>query len=168
MNNVEILAQPLTSIEVTQPDTPISLDLVLGNQISIDLNLALLGPQGPSGLSDIFFLRRVANADLGGHRAVISNLDGTIDYADSSNLLHLGKLLGIIVQAVLQGEEVDVIRGGLLEFEGWNWDVDLPVYLAENGLLTQNPATSGFSQIVGFAQSPTGLFVNLREPILLT
>jgi hypothetical protein len=165
MNNVEILAQPLTSIEVTQPDTPISLDLVLGNQISIDLNLALLGPRG---LSDLFFLRRVANANLGGHRAVISNVDGTIDYADSSNVGHLGKVLGIIVQAVLEGEEVDVIRGGLLEFEGWDWDVDMPVYLAENGLLTQNPATSGFSQIVGFAQSPTGLFVNLREPILLT
>jgi hypothetical protein len=158
MNNVEITSQPLTTIEVSQ----------LGDPVSIDVNLGLLGPQGPSGLSDIFFLRRVANADLGGHRAVISNLDGTIDYADSSNLLHLGKVLGIIVQAVLEGEEVDVIRGGLLEFEGWNWDVDLPVYLAENGLLTQNPATSGFSQIVGFAQSPTGLFVNLREPILLT
>jgi hypothetical protein len=155
MNNVEITSQPLTTIEVSQ----------LGDPVSIEVNLALLGPRG---LSDLFFLRRVANDNLGGHRAVISNVDGTIDYADSSNLLHLGKVLGIIVQAVLEGEEVDVIRGGLLEFEGWNWDVDLPVYLAENGLLTQNPATSGFSQIVGFAQSPTGLFVNLREPILLT
>jgi hypothetical protein len=155
MNNVEITSQPLTTIEVSQ----------LGDPVSIEVNLSLLGPRG---LSDLFFLRRVANANLGGHRAVISNVDGTTDYADSSNLLHLGKVLGIIVQAVLEGEEVDVIRGGLLEFEGWDWDVDLPVYLAENGLLTQNPATSGFSQIVGFAQSPTGLFVNLREPILLT
>jgi len=126
------------------------------------------GARGPRGLSDLFYLNRVANADLGGHRAVISNEDGTIDYADSSNVDHCGKVLGIIVRATLEGERVDVIRGGLLEFEGWSWNRDLPVYLAENGLLTQNPASSGFSQIVGFAESPIGLFVNLREPILLT
>ena len=126
------------------------------------------GARGPRGLSDLFYLTRIANSDLGGHRAVISNEDGTIDYADSSNVDHLGKVLGIIVQAVLEGERVDVIRGGLLEFEGWAWDLGLPVYLAENGLLTQNPVSSGFSQIVGFAESPTGLFVNLREPILLS
>ena len=125
------------------------------------------GARGPRGLSDLFFLSRIANDVLGGHRAVIANLDGTIDYASASNLDHMGKVLGIIVRSVLEGERVDVIRGGLLEFEGWSWDVDLPVYLAENGLLTQNPTGAGFSQIVGFAESPTGLFVNLREPIQL-
>ena len=125
------------------------------------------GARGPRGLSDLFFLTREAAADLGGHRAVVSNVDGTIDYASASNLDHLGKVLGIIVEAVLTGERVNVIRGGLLEFEGWDWDINLPVYLAENGLLTQNPSSAGFSQIVGFAESPTGLFVNLREPIQL-
>jgi hypothetical protein len=125
------------------------------------------GARGPRGLSDLFFLTREANVTLGGHRAVIANVDGTIDYASASNLDHMGKVLGIIVDAVLEGRKVDVIRGGLLEFEGWSWDVSLPVYLAENGLLTQNPTGAGFSQIVGFAESPTGLFVNLREPIQL-
>jgi hypothetical protein len=125
------------------------------------------GARGPRGLSDLFFLTRTAAEDLGGHRAVISNVDGTIDFADSSNLDHLGKVLGIIVRSVLAGERVEVIRGGLLEFEGWSFDINLPVYLAENGLLTQNPSIAGFSQIVGFAESPTGLFVNLREPIQL-
>ena len=125
------------------------------------------GARGPRGLSDLFFLTREAAADLGGHRAVRSNEDGTIDYASASNLNHLGKVLGIIVRSVLTGERVEVIRGGLLVFEGWNFDVNLPVYLAENGLLTQNPSGAGFSQIVGFAESPTGLFVNLREPIQL-
>lgn len=125
------------------------------------------GATGPRGLSDLFFLSRIANNVMGGHRAVIANLDGTIDYASANNLDHLGKVLGIIVRSVLEGERVDVIRGGLLVFEGWSFNVNLPVYLAENGLLTQNPSSAGFSQIVGFAESPTGLFVNLREPIQL-
>jgi hypothetical protein len=126
------------------------------------------GARGPRGLSDLFFLTRTAAVDLGGHRAVISNLDGTIDYADATNLDHLGKVLGVIVRSVLTGEKVDVIRGGLLQFEGWDWDTSLPVYLAQDGLLTQTPSAVGFSQILGFAESPTGLFVNLREPIQLS
>jgi hypothetical protein len=126
------------------------------------------GKRGPPGLSNLFFFIRRAEANLGGHRAVVSNEDGTVNYADNTNLDHLGKVLGITTSAVLAGEEVKIIRGGLIEFEGWSWDTDLPVYLAANGLLTQNPASVGFSQILGFAESPTGLFVNLREPILLT
>lgn len=126
------------------------------------------GERGPPGLSNLFFFVRRADGAIGGHRAVVSNEDGTVTYADNTNLNHLGKVLGITTSAVLDGEEVKIIRGGLIEFEGWSFNVDLPVYLAENGLLTQNPATQGFSQILGFAESPTGLFVNLREPILLT
>lgn len=126
------------------------------------------GKQGPPGLSNLFFFVRVAEDDLGGHRAVVSNEDGTVNYADNTNLDHLGKVLGVTTSAITAGNEVKIVRGGLINFEGWSWDVDLPVYLATNGLLTQNPASSGFSQIIGFAESPTGLFVNLREPILLT
>jgi hypothetical protein len=126
------------------------------------------GDRGPPGLSNLFFFVRVAEVNLGGHRAVVSNQDGSVNYADNTNLDHLGKVLGITTSAVTAGNEVKIIRGGLINFDGWSWDVDLPVYLATNGLLTQNPASSGFSQILGFAESPTGLFVNLREPILLT
>lgn len=126
------------------------------------------GKQGPPGLSNLFFFVRVAEDDLGGHRAVVSNEDGSVNYADNTNLDHLGKVLGVTTSAITAGNEVKIVRGGLINFEGWSWDVDLPVYLATNGLLTQNPASSGFSQIIGFAESPTGLFVNLREPILLT
>jgi hypothetical protein len=124
--------------------------------------------RGPPGLSNLFFFVRRANGPIGAHRAVISNEDGSVSYADTTNTLHLGKVLGITTASVVDQEEVTIIRGGLIEFEGWSFNVDQPVYLAVNGLLTQNPSVAGFSQIVGFAESPTALFVNLREPILLT
>lgn len=140
---------------------------VIVNKVSQKTVTVEEGARGPRGLSDLFFVTRVAASDLGGHRAVVANTDGTIDFASASNLQHLGKVLGIIEQAVVAGKKVNVIRGGLLEFEGFSWDINLPVYLAEDGHLSQTPSSTSFSQIVGFAESPTGLFVNLREPIQL-
>jgi len=110
---------------------------------------------------------REASGSIGGQRAVIANTDGTISYADTQNLSHLGRVLGISAGAGNDGDDVLVIREGLISFSGWAWDTSLPVYLATNGLLSQNASTSGFSQIVGFAESPTDLYVNLREPIVI-
>lgn len=110
---------------------------------------------------------RSASGSIGGQRAVIANTDGTISYADTQNLSHLGRVLGISAGAGNDGDDVLVIREGLISFSGWAWDTSIPVYLATNGLLSQNASNTGFSQIVGFAESPTDLYVNLREPIVI-
>lgn len=149
------------------------IELVQENGVTLELNLGAiglqgpLGLQGPPGLSDQMFLDRTANGAIGGQRMVVGNPDGSVSYANNTNLLHLGKVLGMSDAAYLDGETVKIIREGLVEFVGWSFDVDLPIYLGINGLLTQTPAVTGFLQIVGFAESPTKLFVNLREPILL-
>jgi hypothetical protein len=128
-----------------------------------------VGPPGPpSTLAETFIAKRTAQGSIGGQRAVIGNADGSVSYADTTNITHAGQVLGITLNAANDTEEITIIRAGLMSFEGWSWDETLPVYLAENGLLSQNASVLGFSQIVGFAESPTDLFVNLREPIILT
>jgi hypothetical protein len=125
------------------------------------------GPLGPTGPTDQISFRRIASGAIGGQRMVKANPDGTVSYASASDVDHAGKVLGMTDFAVADGEQVVIIREGLVEFEGFNFDVGLPVYLGENGLVTQTASPTGFSQIVGFAENPTNLFVNLREPIIL-
>jgi len=148
---------------VTNIDTEVFLTTVS--------SIGVQGPPGPPGppsvIAERILITRIASGNIGGQRMVISNVDGTVSFADSSNLLHLGKVVGLTDFAALDGEEVTITREGLVEFEGFSFDPDLPVYLSTDGLLTQTPAVTGFSQIVGFAESPTKLFVYLREPILL-
>jgi hypothetical protein len=141
----------------------------INNQTAIDspIYLTTISGIGPPGLSDLLFLTRIADGNIGGQRMVIGNADGTCSYAHTTNVTHIGKVLGMSNAAYLDGENVKIIREGLVEFVGWSFDVDLPIYLGINGLLTQSASATGFSQIVGFAESPTKLFVNLREPILL-
>jgi len=79
----------------------------------------------------------------------------------------LGRVVGISLNAAQDGDDVEVLIFGYIEFNGWDFDITKPVYLSVDGLVTQNLPIIGFSQIVGFAESPTRLFVNLREPIIL-
>ena len=153
-----------TTIQVTLTDTA---------EVIVDLLDVAEGPQGPTGPigptgpTDQITFRRIASGALGGQRMVKANPDGTVSYADTTDVADAGKVLGITDFAVADGEEVVIIREGLTEFEGWSFNVGLPVYLGENGLVTQTASPAGFSQIVVFAENPTNLFVNLPEPIIL-
>lgn len=122
------------------------------------------GTPGGAGFEDI------AEIALGGHRAVVFSASGKLIYASSSNLEHLHRIAGITITAANAEELVSVMRSGEVTEPSWNWDITLPVYLADNGLLTQTPPATpvaAFSVVVGFPTSATSLFVTIREPIIL-
>ena len=108
-----------------------------------------------------------AGAALGGHRMVVLNGGGVAIYADCTEATHAGKVLGMTLGAIADGDSGDVLRSGEVVEPSWNWTLDAPVFLGTAGQLTQVQPVSGFSQIVGFPVSTTKLFVSLREPITL-
>jgi hypothetical protein len=126
------------------------------------------GLPGPPGGATLEYIAGIA---IGGHRAVILDGNGKLAYADAANLAHLGRIIGITVVAVDADASCQVQNFDQLDEPSWNWDTSKPVYLGLNGVLTQQvPALPGakFSMVVGFPISSTSLFVNLREPIILS
>lgn len=123
------------------------------------------GPSGPpgAGVSN----EMVALQPIGGHRVVIaSGLNGA-DYADALNLSHFGRVIGVTTGAVNEGATLLVQSAGPIDEASWNWTPDEDVWLGVNGTLTQVlPAEAAFVQRVGFAQTPTRMWVNLSEPVL--
>lgn len=108
-----------------------------------------------------------AGEALGGHRVIISD-SGLLYYASTTNVLHRNKVVGITLGAVTSGAQATYQKDGLVTEPSWNWNTSLPVYLADNGLLTQAPAnTTGFVMIVGTPASATSLYLFLQPPILL-
>lgn len=108
-----------------------------------------------------------AGESLGGHRVVISNL-GSLYYASATNVTHRNKVVGLTTSAVSSGQTAIYLKDGLITEPSWTWNTSLPVYLADNGLLTQSPInTTGFMMIVGTPASTTSLYVSLKTPILL-
>ena len=103
---------------------------------------------------------------MSGHRIVV--LDGNQQAIYASNLTpsHAFKIVGMTTMAVISGD-IPIQTGGPLTETSWNWILDIPIWLSEDGLMTQTPPTSGFSLIVGFPNSQTSMFIDIHEPVML-
>lgn len=123
------------------------------------------GPSGPPGASVSNTL--VAQQSLGGHRIVIaSGLNGA-DHADATDPTHFGRVVGITTGAADALAEVTVQSAGPIDEASWSWVPDADIWLGINGLMTQTPpSTAAFVQRVGFALTPTRIWVDLSEPVL--
>lgn len=85
--------------------------------------------------------------------------------ADSSNLAHINKVAGIIVEDVLTGFIGQVQILGELVNTNWNWSGSL-LFLNGTSIQTTAPGT-GFVKIIAQIKNANKIFVNLEESILL-
>lgn len=157
-STVATIASPtptVTTVERTSPD----VDLILAGQ------QGPRGPQGPAGPAGAAVMDRLANATLGGHRIVRSVGMDLVDYASAGDPSHGDDTLGITLQAANIGGPIQVQRGGAVTFNGWAWTPGEPVFLGASGQLTQAPAETGFVQVIGHAESPTTVFLDIQSPI---
>lgn len=102
--------------------------------------------------------------DEDGPEFSIVTVDGKI--ADSNNIAAVGRVAGVSMAAFLTGFPSDIVFHGLIDNPLWNWNEGDVLFLNGTSLSTTQPS-SGFSQIIGTAKSPTKVLINLEEPILL-
>ena len=154
-----------SDLEFNLDDPSLQFDVVEQNidfsneEINLNFQAISVGAKGKDGIDGDAgsSVRRIADIALGGHRCVITTATG-ITYADSSNITHLGLVLGITTSAVLAGEEVAISTVGEVIEPSWSFALG-NVYVGLNGNLTQIVPLSGFIQIIGVAISPTVLLV---------
>jgi len=108
-----------------------------------------------------------AGVDVNGHRAVVTMDDGRIRHADPSIVSDAHRILGLSLTAGLDGANITVLESGLVTELSWSWVPDAAIFVGTDGLLTQVQPASGFSMILGFAPSPTSLYVRPCRSILL-
>lgn len=108
-----------------------------------------------------------AGENLGGHRLVILR-NGKLFYADTTDSLDLGLVVGMTVTSASTGQDTQVQFLGDLTEGSWSWTIGSPVYFDASGVPTQTQPSSGFSQIIGFASTATKIYIQLREPIALS
>jgi len=109
-----------------------------------------------------------AETNINGLRVVVPSdtSPGHAIYADHRNILHASRVLGISKHAVLAGQAVEVMDGGSLGDPSWSWTVG-PIFLGEDGKMTQTAPTIGFVLMVGKAVSATRISLNIDRPIIL-
>lgn len=101
------------------------------------------------------------------YQIVYINTDGKIYSASSSNLLSMGKILGVALTEQLTDELIDVIGYGKIANFSTSLSIGVMYYLNNSGYLTITPPTTGFIQIIGTAVSSTQMLIQMQTPIQL-
>lgn len=126
------------------------------------------GDKGDKG--DIGFSGNIdeyeASTNIQQYKLLTTTNDGKVVYASSDNQLNINKILGMSRNSALSGDNVLVTYYGKVENPLWNLNVNLDVFLGLNGDITQDPFTGVFTQSIGYAVSPTTIYINIKHGIL--
>lgn len=110
-------------------------------------------------------LERIAGSAISGHRMVASDGTTGVQYAGSNFLDRIP--IGLTLNAAGVGDPLVIKMYGEVTEPSWSWDVALPVYMGEDGVLTQTPPDVGLLVIVGTPTATDKLFVSIEEIIFL-
>jgi hypothetical protein len=86
-------------------------------------------------------------------------------YADRNTPAHANRILGVSYTSGDEDENIIVITSGEITDSSWSWDTSKPVFLGNDGTLTQTAPTTGFRVIIGFPVSATTLNIQIQESI---
>lgn len=92
----------------------------------------------------------------------------TTTYADSNNINHASKTLGFVANAVNQGAIFQAVTEGFVLDSNWDWNTNRPIFLGNNGFLTQSiPNDAVFVQQIAKTINTQKIFIDFQEVILL-
>lgn len=124
------------------------------------INNGAVSPTNPN------IVYHTAGTDLSGHRAVVVDA-AAVFYADKDNIAHLANVIGITLGAASSGATATIQTGEEIIEPSWNWTMDQPIFLGNNGMLTQTAPTTGFALVLGFPVTSQIMFVRIGTPIIL-
>lgn len=159
--NVETVTRPTSVVQVVNPQ-PVVVEVETDpNDVDV-VEVQAQGPQGAPGSNSNSSIVRLANQALGGHRVVRATSATHCDYADHADTTHGDDTLGVTSNAAAAGDQVNIVTEASIQFVGWAWTPGLPVFLGANGVLTQTEPSTGFVQVIGFAEAADTLFVDIQ------
>ena len=120
-------------------------------------------------IDDAFYTTMLkVTAGTGGlpaYRIVYITSFGTAMSASNANPTHMGRVVGMTVETIAEGEAGLVRRIGRIENESWSLTPGTPYFLGEGGEIINTVPESGFIQYIGVAESAHVLALSLGIPV---
>lgn len=134
------------------------------------IEVGIQGPMGPPGANGATggLQSFLAGQILSGHRVVTANALGKLIYADCTIADHAAKVVGITIGSAAIDVLTQITAYGELTEPTWTWTAGQIIYLGRSGnLLTTPDPAAAFILLLGFALTPTKIFIHPREPIFI-
>lgn len=103
---------------------------------------------------------------IGGQR-IVQVVDGKAFYASHTTLASANCVAGISTAAADLDAPLSIQLAGEIVEPSWNWTAHYPIFLSVDGALTQVAPNTGYQIIVGKPTKPTGMLIDIKQPILL-
>ena len=150
-------------IFIEDTETPVIVDCASRKQIEITVNSSF--NLATDTMPETITTSLLAAVDLEAFR-VVAYTDAGLVYADQNTPSLAHSTVGILLNSVTTNAIGNVETDGVLVYPDWNWDANRPLFVGDNGQLTQDP-TGWVIQQVAIALSPTKIIVDIQEPVIL-
>lgn len=107
-----------------------------------------------------------ASTNLSGHR-VVADLQALV-YATNTDPAFGRSWLYITQGAISSGASAQVVSQGLITESSWSWTPGETLYLSSNGFMSHTAPTTGFSRIVGWAETATTIYFEPQMAVFLS
>lgn len=142
-----------------------SRDIQVGTQNSPSLN-ATIGNVTNGAAKDGNTIEGIAATNLSGQRAVASDSVGQFVYASNDNREQINCITGITKGAANLGAVVTVVNNQKIREESWTWLPTKPIFLGQDGQLTQVYPNAPLIVILGWALDPKEMYVQIQTRTL--
>lgn len=115
----------------------------------------------------VFSIAYPASGSLSALRVVCLSSENKLIYASSSDLTQVNKIVGVLITSASLDEQVRPLIFGHLTDSFFNWELNKPIFLGTNGVLTQAVPTSGFNKQIGYALTANSMRVSIQPSIIL-
>lgn len=109
-------------------------------------------------------IQGVATESIHGGRAVVFE-DGNVRHPDLGDISDSVKIAGIAMNAGGIGDLINVQTGGTFREPSWNW-LSSPVFVEDEGVLTQTAPTTGYVVSIGRSVDSTTIDIDVSLPLL--
>lgn len=141
-------------------------------EAATEIELSASGPRGPRGAQGAPGVGSIGYIDgqapLAGEISALRCVavdNGIFRYPDTGDKADAPRVVGIAINAAVNGDPVRAQVSGPLTDNSWNWSPGL-VYCGANGALTQSLTGLRFVQPVARVVSPSSIFVSLLLPVV--
>lgn len=103
------------------------------------------------------------NSNATSNKVVALNSNTETILATTKNLSYIDKIVGVF------DANNRTVALGSIEYNGWNWTPEQSLFLGDNGDIVTTSTIDGavFSLKIGYAISPTKIFVKIGTPVIL-
>lgn len=112
----------------------------------------------------------IALEDILKFKLVCISDNNTVELADSNNVNHSDKIIGISLEQKLQGEQIAIMLKGELHNNEWSFvNSGQLLFAGQNGDMITNPSNNtGFIQQVGITSNTNSMMIDIEEAIILS